>query len=263
MDMELEGKRILITGAARGIGKKTAELFLREGAEVMINGRDRDQVASAVNELAATGACYGVTADVSHADGIAELVKEVEKIGEPDVVINNAGLFGLDEFFTADDNDWQNYLDTNLFSCVRLMRRFLPGMLARNTGRIINVASEAGMKPDPTMIPYSVTKSAVISLTRGAAELTKGTNVTVNSVMPGPTRSEGVEAFICEAAEERGLSRKEFLQAHFHTEEPTSLLERFAEPEEIAFAIVFLASPRASAVNGTCQRADGGIYQSI
>ena len=263
MDLQLQGKRVLITGSAKGIGRETASLFLEEGAEVIINGRRQKEVSATVKDLSEKGTCYGFAADLTSPEEVKYLTRKIAEIGELNILVNNAGFFSMADFFHLNDDDWLHYWETNIMSAVRLMRHYLPRMLERDEGRIINISSEAAVKPDEEMLPYAVTKSGMMTLARGAAELTKGTNVTVNSVLPGPTWSEGVEQFAKSGAEEQGIALETFIRNFFRENEPTSLIQRFAEMEEVAAAIVFIASPKASAINGASQRVEGGIYQSI
>ena len=199
MELDLKGKRVLVTGSAQGIGRATAASFLAEGAEVVINGLTEAEVAAALADLEPKGKVSGLAADLGTAEGAGALL---DFAGTPDVLVNNVGIFSVKPFAEITDADWLHYLNINLLSAVRMTRAILPAMLARGSGAIVNLASEAGVKPLPQMIHYSVTKTAMIGLTRGLAELTKGTGVTVNAVLPGPTWTEGVEAYF------HGLARE-------------------------------------------------------
>ena len=263
MDLQLEDKLVVVTGSTSGIGKGIVKSFLQEGARVILNGRNQDRVNQAVDELSAYGKVYGIAADLSEASQAQEFLLKVKEYGEIDVLVNNMGVFEVKEFETVTDEEWMNYFNVNVLSAVRLSREILPEMLKRNTGRIITISSEAGVKPLPQMIPYSVSKSALISLSRGLAELTKGTNVTVNSVLPGPTWTEGVESYMEGAAKAENEELSIFTENYFKKNEPTSLIQRFATVVEVADTVVFLASKKASAINGTAQKVEGGIIRSL
>ncbi|WP_394175332.1 SDR family NAD(P)-dependent oxidoreductase [Guptibacillus hwajinpoensis] len=263
MDLQLSNKLALVTGSTSGIGKGIAETLLKEGAEVIVNGRTEERVNNLVEELSSLGKVHGIVADLSKADESEKLVDEVKNLGNLDILINNMGMFEVKAFEEVTDEEWMTYFQTNVVSAVRLSRQFLPEMLARDTGRVLNIASEAGVKPLAQMIPYSVTKSSLISLSRGLAEMTKGTNVTVNSVLPGPTWTDGVAAFMKGAAAEEGKDLEKFTEDYFKDNEPTSLIQRFATVEEVASTVTFLASTLSSAINGSAQRVEGGIIRSI
>ncbi|SFB02081.1 MULTISPECIES: SDR family NAD(P)-dependent oxidoreductase [unclassified Bacillus (in: firmicutes)] len=263
MNLQLENKLVVVTGSTSGIGKGIAKSFLQEGAKVIINGRSQSRVDETVNELSAFGMVYGIAADVTDASQTKEFLLKVKEYGDVDVLVNNMGVFEVKDFEAVTDEEWMNYFNVNVLSAVRLSRFFLPEMLERNFGRIINIASEAGLKPLPQMIPYSVTKTALISLSRGLAELTKGTDVTVNSVLPGPTWTEGVESYMEGAAKAENEELEYFTANYFKKNEPTSLIQRFATVEEVADTVVFIASKKASAINGTAQRVEGGIIRSL
>ncbi|KXZ17630.1 SDR family NAD(P)-dependent oxidoreductase [Bacillus nakamurai] len=263
MQLQLEQKLVLITGSTSGIGKAAAKSFLAEGAAVIVNGRKKDTVERTVEELSAYGTVHGIAADLSRQEEADELIKQVSRIGEVDILVNNLGFFEVKDFAEVTDEEWSRYFEVNVMSAVRLCRRYLPQMLERNSGRILNISSEAGVKPLAQMIPYSMTKTALISLSRGMAEMTKGTKVTVNSVLPGPTWTEGVASYMEGAAKAAGEDTDAFVKDYFKVNEPTSLIQRYATPEEVANTIVFLASETASAINGTAQRVEGGIIRSI
>jgi NAD(P)-dependent dehydrogenase (short-subunit alcohol dehydrogenase family) len=263
MDLKLNGKTALITGSTKGIGKAIAKRLLLEGANVIINGRSQTTVDLVTKELSQFGIVYGFGADVGDVEQTEVLLDEVEKIGSIDILVNNVAIFESKNFFKITDSDWVRYLEVNLLSAVRISRYFLSKMLERNQGRIITVASEAGFKPIPEMIHYSVTKTALISLSRGMAELTKGTNVTVNTVIPGPTWTEGAQEFIDESARRENLDLRSMIDLYFQKFEPTSLLQRFATVDEVAFMVTMLASELSSAINGSSQRVEGGIIRCI
>jgi NAD(P)-dependent dehydrogenase (short-subunit alcohol dehydrogenase family) len=263
MDLGLKDKRVLVTGSTMGIGKAIAASFLKEGAHVIINGRDESTVQRITNELSVIGRTTGITADVTNEHDVRHLVSRIDDLGDLDVLVNNVGIFEAKPFEQVSDEEWQRYFNVNVMSVVRLSRIYLPRMLERNRGRVIIMASEAGLKPLPLMIHYSVTKTALIGLARGLAELTKGSRVTVNSVLPGPTWTEGVEQFMIGAASAAGVELKNFVDDYFRANEPTSLIQRFATVEEVSDTVVYLSSDRASATNGAAQRVEGGIVRSI
>lgn len=263
LNLNLKDKLVLVTGSTSGIGKATAISFLKEGANVIINGRSDHTVEAAVKELSDFGTVYGIRADVSKKDESEELIAKVNDIGDLDVLVNNTGVFTVKPFEEVTDEEWLEYYQINVMSAVRLSRAFLGKMMDRNAGRIINIASEAGIKPYPELIPYGVSKTALITLSRGLAEVAKGTNVTVNSVLPGPTWTEGFGTFITDLAKENGQDLETFISEYFKNDQPSSLIQRYATVEEVADTIVFLASDKASAINGAAQRVEGGIIQSI
>jgi len=207
------------------------------------------------------GAQHAVWGDLSTSAGADEVVGQLSVIGAVDVLVNNAGIFSSEDFFKLEDSVWLDYYQTNVMSMVRLCRAIMPSMLERNRGAIINIASEAGIKPLPQMIHYSMTKSANISISRGLAELTKGTAVRVNSLLPGPTWTDGVASYFDGLAKQEGRSVEDVLKGYFQEHEPTSLIQRFATVEEIADATLFLA--RNGAVNGSALRAEGGIIRAL
>ncbi|KAA6443798.1 SDR family NAD(P)-dependent oxidoreductase [Bacillus atrophaeus] len=263
MDLQLNNKLVVVTGSTSGIGKAAAKSFLQEGAAVIVNGRKEETAKRTAEELASYGTVYGIAADLSNPAEAKDFIEQVNQIGDVDILVNNLGFFEVKDFAEVTDEEWHQYFEVNVMSAVRLSRHFLPKMLAANSGRILNIASEAGVKPLPQMIPYSMTKTALISLSRGMAEMTKGTNVTVNSVLPGPTWTEGVASYMEGAAKAEGQDTHTFVKDYFKVNEPTSLIQRYATAEEVANTIVFLASDAASAINGTSQRVEGGIIRSI
>jgi NAD(P)-dependent dehydrogenase (short-subunit alcohol dehydrogenase family) len=261
MDMQLDAKTALITGSTAGIGYAIAEGLAREGASVWVNGRKPHTVDDALNRLkraVPAASVAGVAADVGTADGIAQLA---EALPEVDILINNAGIFDPKPFFEIPDEDWQLFYDVNVMSGVRASRAYLPGMLARDWGRIVFISSESGIQTPREMIHYGMTKAAQLAISRGLAELTQGTAVTVNAVLPGPTRSEGVTEFVAK----RGMdpNAEGFEQDFVRSARPTSLIDRLARVEEVANMVVYVASPRSSATNGAALRVDGGVVYSI
>jgi NAD(P)-dependent dehydrogenase (short-subunit alcohol dehydrogenase family) len=263
MDLQLNGKRALVSGSTAGIGFATASLLAQEGASVIVNGRSERRVEEAVGRIRAQqkGAqVAGVAADLGTEEGVAEFTGRVPAV---DILVNNLGIFEPKPFTDITDADWRRFFEVNVLSGVRLSRIYLPGMLQRNWGRIVFISSESGINIPVEMIHYGVTKTAQIALARGLAETTAGTGVTVNSVLPGPTRSEGVEQFVQDLAKHHGTDAATVEAAFFRTARPTSLLRRFATPEEVAAMVVYVCSPRASATNGAALRVDGGVVRSI
>jgi len=265
MDLQLQGKRVLVTGSTSGIGKKIAERFLAEGAIVYINGRNQARCLEVAAELAvqtdSEGRALAASADLSDAAQSDVLLADLEAQGGIDILINNTGIFEVKPFAEITDEEWTRYFNVNILSAVRLCRALLPDMLERDYGRIVNVSSECAIKPLGQMVHYSVTKTALLSLSRALAELTKGKNVTVNSVLPGPTWTDGVENYFDSLAEEEGKPIDELTRDYFADHEPTSLLQRFVDVSEVAEATVFLTSNRA--MNGQGLRVEGGIIRSI
>jgi NAD(P)-dependent dehydrogenase (short-subunit alcohol dehydrogenase family) len=263
MDLEIKGRLALVTGSTMGIGRAVAEALAAEGARVVVNGRNEAAVNSAVAALSRHGAAHGITADLATAAGARKVVDALAQIGPADILVNNVGYFEVKEFGAISDRDWMDMFELNVMSGVRLARALLPGMLERDWGRIVFIASDQSAKPNPGMAHYAMSKAAQVSIARSLAELTRGTRVTVNSALVAPTWTEGVEAFLAKVAPGLGKSLDELRAAYFETTGATSLLQRWAEPEEIAAQIAFLCSERASAINGAAQRVDGGIIRSL
>lgn len=263
MDLQLNGKRALVTGSTTGIGFAAAAGLYREGASVVVNGRTPERVEEAAARIRATGEAgevLGIAADLSTAEGVADLVRQLPDI---DILVNNMGIFEPKPFEEIPDADWLRFFEANVMSGVRLSRHYLPRMKAQNWGRVIFVSSESAVQIPVEMIHYGMTKTAQLAIARGLAETTSGTGVTVNSVLPGPTDSEGVGTFLATLAEEQGVDRSEFEAEFFRTARSSSLLQRLATTEEIANMIVYVSSPLAAATNGTALRVDGGIVRSI
>ena len=262
MDQTLTGQTALVTGSTAGIGYAIAASLAKRGATVIVNGRTQKRVEAAIAQLHTdTGAKHieGIAADVGTADGVKTIVAQYPSV---DVLVNNAGIFAVQPFAEISDDDWHRFYDVNVLSGVRLSRAYLPGMLERNQGRVIFISSESGVQIPTEMIHYGMTKSAQIAIARGLAQMTSGTAVTVNSVLPGPTRSEGVGTFVADFAQKQGVTVEQFEKDFFRTARPTSLLQRFIEPDEIAEVVAFVASPAASAINGASLRAEGGVVLS-
>lgn len=256
--LNMQGKLTLVTGSTKGIGKAIAEAFVAQGAQVVVHGRDREEAKQLGESI---GAHSSVDGDLGTAEGCDQVIEQLEKLGGVEILVNNAGIFGSQDFFEIDDAEWLRYFQVNIMSAVRLSRALLPAMLENDRGRIINVASEAAIKPLPQMIHYSMTKTSVVSLARGLAELTKGSRVTINSVLPGPTWTAGVETYFEGLATDEGKPAQELIDNYFAEHEPTSLIQRFIDVEEVAQAVLFLAAN--GAVNGSAQRVEGGIVRSI
>jgi NAD(P)-dependent dehydrogenase (short-subunit alcohol dehydrogenase family) len=261
MELDLHGKTALVTGSTAGIGHAIALALAREGAAVIVNGRTQAAVDRAIAEIwDATGrGAVGFAADLSLADTADALVRTHPNV---DILVNNLGIFEVRAFGETSDADWRRFFDVNVLSGVRLARAYLPQMLNRNWGRIIFISSESGYQIPAEMIHYGMTKAAQISVARGLAELTAGSRVTVNTVLPGPTRSRGVGDFVDQMAAASGRTAAEIEKSFFATARPTSLLKRFTSPEEIAALVTYVASPLSSATNGAALRADGGVIKS-
>jgi NAD(P)-dependent dehydrogenase (short-subunit alcohol dehydrogenase family) len=259
MDLQLGGKKALITGSTAGIGLAIATALAREGADVVLNGRTEARVAQAVAKVRqnAQGAVSGIAADAGTSAGAAVLIA-----GSPgvDVLVNNLGIFDPKPFAQISDEEWLRFFEGNVMSGIRLARAYLPRMIERNWGRVVFISSESGLQIPAEMIHYGMTKTAQIAVARGLAETTVGTGVTVNSVLPGPTRSEGVDAFVEKLS--GGKSFGEFEREFFSSIRPTSLLKRFETVDEIAAVVAFVCSPLASAINGAAVRAEGGVVKS-
>ena len=262
MNWDLTGKRAFVSGSTQGIGYAIASALVREGASVVINGRHGAKVDAAVHKLTAEipGAeVSGIVADFERPTEVRQLLDE---LGEVDILVNNVGLFGLAPFAGISDEDWQRYFDVNVMSGVRLSRHALGGMLAKNWGRIIFVGSESGVNIPADMVHYGMTKAGMLAVSNGLAKLTRGTNVTVNTVLGGPTYSDGVAGTVEQIATAQGMPAQD-LKAAIIAGNQTSLLQRFIEPAEIANLVLYLASPLSSATNGAAVRADGGVLTSM
>jgi len=262
MDLQLKDKIALISGSTAGIGYATARQFAAEGAQVIVNGRTQARVDAAVKSIIeATGntKVSGVIADFSDKDQIDTLIA---KIPEVDILINNVAIFEPKAFADISDEDWLRFYEINVLSGIRLSRAYFDKMLQKNWGRIIFISSESAVQIPQEMIHYGMTKTAQLAIARGLAELTKGTNVTVNSVLPGPTLSEGVGGFIENLAKDQNKTNEEIEADFFKTMRPTSIVQRFLTTDEIANMIVYLASPLASATNGAAIRAEGGLLKT-
>ena len=259
----LEGKTALVTGSTAGIGFGIARRLLQEGVSVVINGRTEARINSALDQLRRVipdCTVQGCAADFADADAVQHLLDNHDSI---DILINNVGIFAPKPFVEITDEEWLHFFEVNVLSGVRLSRHYLPQMLDQNWGRIIFISSESGIQIPAEMVHYGTTKTAQLGVSRGLAQQTAGTNVTVNTVIPGSTRSEGSEKFISDLAQERGLSKEDVEREFFEKIRPTSLLERFATIDEVATFVTYLASPLAAANNGAALRVDGGTVSTI
>ncbi|MFB2584946.1 SDR family NAD(P)-dependent oxidoreductase [Herbiconiux liukaitaii] len=262
MDLGLTGKRAFVSGSTQGIGYAIAKALLEEGATVVVNGRADGRVRTAVESLARDvpgAAVSGLAADFEDPEQVRGLLAS---LGEVDILVNNVGLFDVAPFGDVDDAEWQRYFGVNVMSGVRLSRHLLPAMLANGWGRILFIGSESGVNIPADMVHYGVTKAAMLALGNGLAKLTRGTEVTVNTILGGPTYSDGVAGTIERIAEAQAMEAEQ-LKAAIIGGNSTTLLERFLEPQEIAHLAVYLASPLSSATNGAALRADGGVLTTM
>ena len=261
MDLELKGKCALVTGSTAGIGFAIAKALAREGARVIVNGRTQSGVDRALSMLTAKNKvdAAGFAADLATADAAERVVREHPDI---EILINNLGIFEPKPFEEISDDDWRRFFEINVLSGVRLARLVLPGMKKRNWGRIIFISSESAVQIPVEMIHYGMTKTAQLAVSRGLAEAVAGTGITVNSVLPGPTRSRGVGDFVEALAKTEGKSFAEYEKMFFTDVRPTSLLKRFAMPDEVASLVAYVASPLAAVTTGAALRADGGVVKS-
>jgi NAD(P)-dependent dehydrogenase (short-subunit alcohol dehydrogenase family) len=263
MDLGLKGKRVLVTGSTAGIGLATARALAAEGASVTVNGRTQARVDSAVNTLKGElpGATItGIAADLSQSEGCETLIGQIPDI---EVLVNNLGIFEPKPFEQISDADWIRFFETNVLSGVRLSRHYVQGMRSRNWGRIVFVSSESALQIPAEMIHYGMTKTAQLAISRGLAETLAGTGVTVNSVLPGPTASEGVGGFVADLAASRGVDVAAVEREFFATARPSSVLQRFTTPDEVAAMIAYVCSACASATTGAALRVDGGVVRAI
>jgi NAD(P)-dependent dehydrogenase (short-subunit alcohol dehydrogenase family) len=262
MNLKLEDKAALVTGSTAGIGFAIALGLAREGARVIVNGRTQARVDTAlasIRQQVPQAKVEGAAFDLGTAAGCEAIIRRVPTV---DILVNNLGIFEPKPFEEIPDADWQRLFEVNVMSGVRLSRAYLPGMKQRNWGRIVFISSESAVQIPAEMVHYGMTKTAQIALARGIAETCAGTAVTVNSVLAGPTASEGVINFVAALAKEQGTTPQEFEKQFFRDVRPTSLLKRFIQPEEVAAVVVFACSPEASAINGAALRADGGVVKA-
>src|SRR5882724_2490289 len=261
MNLHLDDKLALVTASTGGIGKKIATALAREGATVIVNGRTVANVDAAIADIRARvpGAkLEKLAADNGTAEGTAETFRQFSAV---DILINNLGIFEAVGFFDETDDDWRRLFEVNILSGVRLARHYLKAMLAKTIGRVIFIASESAINPAPEMAHYSATKTMQLSVSRSLAELTKGTAVTVNTIMPGSTKTPGVTKFVQDIFP--SLSLEEAERRFMRENRPTSLIERLIDPKEIADFVTYVSSPLASAINGAALRIDGGLVRSV
>ena len=263
MDLKLRGKIALVTGSTAGIGFSIAQSLAREGAHVYVNGRTRQRVDAAIRTIrshVAGAEIDGIEADFSDS---AAAEKVIAKLPAVDVLVNNVGIFDPKPFAEIPDADWYRFFEVNVMSGVRLSRHYLAGMLEKNWGRILFISSESAVQIPAEMVHYGMTKTAQIAVARGIAESVAGTGVTVNSILAGPTASEGAGAFVEAMAKQQNKSRAEVEKEFFQNARPSSLLKRFATPDEVAAMATYLAGELSSATNGAAIRADGGVVRAI
>jgi len=263
MNLGLQGKLAVVSGSTAGIGFAIAAMLAQEGARVVINGRTEARVTAAVEKIRQRmkGAeLIGVAADLGTVAGVSAFVKQVP---EADILVNNLGIFEVKPFLEIPDADWLRFFEINVLSGVRLTRHYLAGMLEKNWGRVIFISSESGQQIPTEMIHYGMTKTAQVAIARGVAQTVVATGVTVNSVLVGPTASEGASEFVQNMARQQAISAGEVEKQFFATIRPTSLLKRFETPDEIAAVVAFVASTQSVAINGAAVRAEAGVVQSI
>jgi len=261
MDLGLTGKLALVTGSSAGIGYATCEALVREGARVIVNGRSSDSLDAAVARLntIARDSALGFRGDLSTAAAATEVARQFPDV---EILVNNLGIFEPKAFEDITDAEWERFFQVNVLSGIRLARLYLPAMRRRNWGRIIFISSESGVQIPTEMIHYGVTKTAQLAVSRGLAEAVAGTGITVNCVLPGPTKSRGVGDFVDALAKQEGKTFEEFEKVFFEKIRPTSLIKRFARPEEVASLVTYVASPLSSATTGAALRVDGGVVKS-
>jgi NAD(P)-dependent dehydrogenase (short-subunit alcohol dehydrogenase family) len=263
MDLKIKGRTALVTGSTSGIGYAIAEGLAREGARVIVNGHNKANMQKALARLkkAVTGAKLdSILADASTAAGAKAIVKAFPHV---DILVNNLGKYERKGFFETSDEDWEHFFDFNVLSGIRLARAYGPRMRRKNWGRIIFISSESGLLIPHDMVHYGVTKTAQIAVARGLARELSGTGVTVNSVLPGPTRTEGISAMLARDAKRTGKSIAQLEKIFFDTARPTSLIRRFSEPEEVANMVVYVCSAAASSTTGASLRVDGGVVTGL
>jgi len=263
MDLQLNGKRAFISGSTQGIGYSIAQLLLQENASVIINGRNEEKTKAAcllLQQQFPNAEVDYVVADFAKKEDVAKLLEELTDI---DILINNVGIFGLEDFYQTTDEDWYKYFEINVMSGMRLSKKLLPEMIRKNWGRIIFISSESGVNIPGDMIHYGASKAAMSALSNGLSKLTKGTLVTVNTILGGPTYSDGVANTIRQIAEGQNMDLEQMKNAIIQHANPHILLQRFIQPEEIANLAVYLSSPLSIATNGASLRADSGVLKVV
>ncbi len=263
MDLGLSGKTAVVSGSTAGIGFAIAAALAVEGAKVIVNGRTAARVSAAVERICQrvkNADVRGVPADLGTSRGVEAFLRQVP---DADILVNNLGIFEIKSFLDISDSDWLRFFEVNVLSGVRLSRHYLPGMLKKNWGRVIFISSESAQHIPAEMIHYGMTKTAQVAIARGIAESIAGTGVTVNSVLAGPTASEGASEFVDNMARQQSVTKAEVEKQFFASVRPTSLLKRFETPEEVAAVVAFVASTQATSINGSAVRAEGGVVRSI
>jgi NAD(P)-dependent dehydrogenase (short-subunit alcohol dehydrogenase family) len=263
MNLGLQNKTAVVTGSTAGIGLAIASTLAQEGASVILNGRTEARVNSALEKIHKannSANIRGISADLGTAAGVVAFIRQVP---EADILVNNLGIFEIKPFLEIPDSDWLRFFEVNILSGVRLSRHYLPGMLNKKWGRIIFISSESGQQTPPEMVHYGMTKTAQIAVAKGIAESFPASGVTVNSVLVGPTASEGVDIFVDSIAKQKGITAADVEKDFFQNVRPSSLIKRFETPEEIAAIVAFVASDQASAITGAAVPADGGVIRSI
>jgi NAD(P)-dependent dehydrogenase (short-subunit alcohol dehydrogenase family) len=263
MNLGLQGKLAVVSGSTAGIGLAIATALASEGARVIINGRTEERVSAAlekIRERVPSADLRGVAADLGSASGVEAFLK---KAPDADVLINNLGIFDLKPFLEIPDEEWLRFFEVNVLSGVRLTRKYLPAMLKKNWGRVIFISSESAQNIPTEMVHYGMTKTAQVAIARGLAQSVAGTGVTVNSILVGPTESEGAGTFLDNMAKQQNISKAEMEKLFFEKARPSSLLGRFETPDEVAALVAFVASTQALVINGAAVRAEGGVVSSI
>lgn len=261
MKIDLTGKLAFISGSSKGIGYAIAQSLREAGARVIVHGRKRETIEPIARQLGDD--VHFVYGDLADGAAAQDVVRQLEEIGKVDILVNNAGIYEHKQFMEIPDSDWNRFWETNVMSCIRMTRALLPHMLEQNWGRVVTISSESAFNIPVDMIHYGVTKTALQGLSRGVAETTRGTGVTVNTVLPGPTLTEGSADFIAEEAKAKGISQEEAEANFIRDNRSSSLIWRFARVEEVASMVTYVVSPQASATNGSALRVDGGVVNSI
>jgi NAD(P)-dependent dehydrogenase (short-subunit alcohol dehydrogenase family) len=263
MIIDLTGRKAVVSGSTGGIGRAIAEGLAKAGASVTINGRGEARVETALREIRAAmpdARIDGIAADLGSAEGVAAFVG---RAADADILVNNLGTAVPKAFGDLKDEDWLNLFQINVMSGVRMTRHYLPAMVNRGWGRVVFISSESAVNIPKEMIDYGMTKTAQLAISRGLAEQVAGSGVTVNAVLPGPTRSEGLGAYTKAAAEAQGVTQEVVEQQFLTHMRPTSLIKRFATTEEVASMVVYVCSEQASATTGAALRVDGGVVRFV